>query len=250
MAVTTKLSVNLNKVALVRNARGAELPDVVAAARVAIGAGCSGLTLHPRADARHATFEDVRRLAALDEVVAGRIELNIEGDLRPDLMQLVQEVRPTQFTMVPVVPGEITTTHGWRAREDAVKLCEAIEFVGSGIRISMFVDPERDAIELAAEVAADAVELHTFDYAAAYGTPAEAATTERYAQAARVARALGLRVHAGHDLNLTNLGTLLARLQPDEVSIGHALISEALMTGLPGVTRRYVEVIATHARTS
>ncbi len=247
MAVTTKLSVNLNKVALVRNSRGAAVPDIVAAARTVIAAGCQGLTLHPRADARHATFDDVRRLAALEEVAGGTIELNIEGDLRPDLLQLVGEVRPTQFTIVPVLPGEITTTHGWHARQDVPRLRDAIAAVGGGIRISLFVDPEPAPMELAAEVAAHAIELHTFDYAEAYGTPAQAATLERYQGAAAAARAVGLRVNAGHDLNLVNLGTFVQHLQPDEVSIGHALLSEALMSGLPGVTRSYVQAIAAHA---
>ncbi len=246
MAGKTKLSVNLNKVALVRNARGTTVPDIVAAAQAVIAAGCDGLTLHPRADARHATFDDVRRLAAMDDVARGRIELNIEGDLRADLMQLVQQVRPTQFTIVPVLPGEITTTHGWRDRRDAAQLRDAIAFVGRGIRISMFADPEAAAVELAAEVGADAVELHTYDYAAAYGTAAHAATLERYERTAATARAHNLRVHAGHDLNLENLGLFIERIHPDEVSIGHALVSEALMSGLPGVTRSYAQVIAAH----
>ncbi|MDP9120972.1 MAG: pyridoxine 5'-phosphate synthase [Acidobacteriota bacterium] len=241
--MATKLSVNLNKVALVRNSRGGGVPDIVEAARIVVAAGCDGLTLHPRADSRHATLEDVYRLAAMDVVASGEIELNIEGDLRPELMRVIEEVRPTQFTMVPVLPGEVTTTKGWRAGAEEAKLREAIAAFTGKVRISLFVDPAVEGVRLAAEVGAQAIELHTYDYARAYGKPGFEAVVARYEEAAREARRLGLRVHAGHDLDRENLGELVRRIYPEEVSIGHALITEALLTGLPGVTGEYVKVI-------
>lgn len=242
----THLSVNLNKVALVRNARGGSVPDVVDAARLAIDQGCDGLTVHPREDARHATLEDVRRLAAIDEVRNGAIELNVEGDLRPELMAVVREVGATQFTAVPVLPGEITTTRGWRSRSDEPVLRKAIAAFRGRSRVSLFVDPDPEGIHLAAEVGADAIELHTYEYAQAYGTSRQDEVLESYVRAAEVARALDLRVHAGHDLDLDNLGPFLDRVRPDEVSIGHALVSRAILVGLEIVTREYVELMRRH----
>jgi pyridoxine 5-phosphate synthase len=240
----TKLSVNLNKVAIVRNSRGGGAPDIVQAAEIVIAAGCHGLTIHPRADARHATIDDIHRLAAMEAVKSGRIELNIEGDLRPELMRVVREVRPTQFTMVPVLPGEITTTRGWHSADDAALLREAIASFGGKVRVSLFVDPAPEGVRLAAEVGAQAVELHTYEYAHAYATPRQEEVLAVYEETARAAREHGLRVHAGHDLSTENLGEMVRRLQPDEVSIGHALISEAILAGLPGVTGRYLAAIA------
>lgn len=244
----TKLSVNLNKVAIVRNSRGGGVPDLVQAAEIVIAAGCHGLTLHPRADARHATLDDVRRLAAMEAVRSGRIELNVEGDLRPELLRMVHEVGPTQFTMVPVEPGEITTTRGWRSPGDAPRLRQEIAALKGRVRVSLFVDPAPVGVRLAAEVGADAVELHTYEYAHAYATPRRAEVLAAYEAAARLARELGMRVHAGHDLTTENLGELVRRLRPDEVSIGHALVSEAVLAGLGGVTGRYLAAIGGGAR--
>jgi pyridoxine 5-phosphate synthase len=238
----TALSVNLNKVCLVRNARGGGAPDLVAAARLAIAAGCQGLTLHPRADARHATLDDVRRLAAMEEVASGRIELNVEGDPRPELMEVIREVRATQFTVVPVSPGELTTNRGWRGGDDVAALRRAVDACKGRARISLFVDAEGDGVELAAAEGADCVELHTFDYAAAFHTPRRDEVLARCERAAERARGLGLRVHAGHDLDLDNLPLLVARLRPDEVSIGHALVSSAILTGLPVIVGRYAAI--------
>jgi pyridoxine 5-phosphate synthase len=243
----TKLSVNLNKVAIVRNSRGGGVPDIVEAAEIVIAAGCHGLTIHPRSDGRHATIDDIYRLAAMKAVASGSIELNIEGDLRPELMRVVREVGPTQFTMVPVLAGEITTTHGWHAASDEGLLREAIAFFAGRVRISLFVDPAPAGVRLAAAVGAQAIELHTYDYAAAYGSPRQEAVIETYEAVAVEARSRGLRVHAGHDLNTHNLAELVRRLRPDEVSIGHALISEAVLAGLPGVTGRYLAAIAAGA---
>lgn len=242
----TNLSVNLNKVALVRNARGGGVPDLVEAAHIAVAQGCDGLTLHPREDERHATLDDVRRLAELDAVRSGTIELNVEGDPRPELMVVAREVGATQFTVVPVVPGEITTNRGWRSRKDEPLLRDTVEYFAGHCRVSAFVDPDPEGIRLAADVGADAIELHTYEYAAAFHTPRRDEVLARYAEAAEVARSLGLRVHAGHDLDLDNLGLFLDRIQPEEVSIGHALVSRAILTGLEPVTREYVDVIRRH----
>lgn len=239
----TTLSVNLNKVCLVRNSRGGTVPELVEAARLAIAAGCGGLTLHPRADARHATLDDVRRLAAMEEVASGRIELNVEGDLRPEVMAVVRETRATQYTIVPVTPGELTTTRGWTGRDDGEALRRAIDSFAGATRISLFVDPEGDGIEVATAAGADCVELHTFDYAAAYPTPRREEVLARFERAAARARALGLRVHAGHDLDLENLALLVERLRPDEVSIGHAIVSQAILAGLPQVVSRYAALV-------
>lgn len=239
----THLSVNLNKVALVRNARGGGVPDVAEAARIAIAQGCDGLTLHPREDERHATLDDVRLLAGLEAVRSGAIELNVEGDPRPELMAVAREVGATQFTVVPVVPGEITTHRGWRSRADEALLRRTVEYFAGRCRVSAFVDPDPEGVQLAADAGADAIELHTYEYAAAFHTPRRGEVLARYEEAAREARARGLRVHAGHDLDLDNLGLFLDRIRPEEVSIGHALVSRALLTGLEIVTREYVERI-------
>ena len=243
----TTLSVNLNKVCLVRNSRGGTVPDLVEAARLAIAAGCRGLTLHPRADARHATLDDVRRLAAMDEVADGRIELNVEGDLRPEVIDVVRETRATQYTIVPVTPGEVTSTRGWRATDDQEALRRAIGSLAGATRVSLFVDAEGEGIDLAAAAGAGCVELHTFDYAAAYPTPRREEVLARFVRAAERARGLGMRVHAGHDLDLENLGLLVERLRPDEVSIGHAIVSQAILTGLPLVVARYAAITGANA---
>lgn len=249
-AVRCRLSVNLNKVALVRNARGGDRPSVADAAELVISAGCDGLTVHPREDERHATLRDVAELAALPPVRDGRVELNVEGDLRPDLMHAVREARAAQFTAVPVTAGERTTTRGWRNSDGREPLLHAVEFFGSATRVSVFVDPEEEGIRLAADVGAAAVEFHTRRYAETFGTAEGAEVLAELSRMADLARGLGLRVHAGHDLDLANLPALVTRIWPDEVSIGHALVSEAIMFGLPIITRRYLECVAPPPRGS
>lgn len=238
----TMLSVNLNKVALVRNARGGGIPDIEQAARLVLAAGCQGLTLHPREDERHATLDDVRRLARLEPVARGEVELNVEGDPRPELMAVVAEVGADQFTVVPVDPGEITTTRGWRDPAHAPFLEETVRFFEGRVRVSLFVDPEPAGVRLAARVGAGAIELHTYEYAHHHGSERGSDVLDRYVATAELARELGLRVNAGHDLDLENLGPFLEAVRPDEVSIGHALVSEALYRGLPGVTGDYLRL--------
>ncbi|MGE3959800.1 MAG: pyridoxine 5'-phosphate synthase [Vicinamibacterales bacterium] len=243
-----RLSVNVNKVATLRNSRGAHDPKVLDAVDVCLAAGVTGITVHPRADQRHITPTDVREVAARLRGRRPGVEFNIEGDPRPDFIDLVHDVRPDQCTLVPVVPGEITSQAGWTRVAGAEQLPGVIAAMKQrGIRVSLFVDPTADAIALARQVGADRVELYTEPFARAYEQGAEAAVNafERYVVAAELAHEAGLGINAGHDLNLDNL--VLFRELPylDEVSIGHAIISRALFVGLDTVVREYLRVLAT-----
>ena len=242
-----KLSVNVNKVATVRNSRGGRIPSVTEAVRVCLNAGTPGITVHPRADARHITAEDVREIAALLGPHRPRVEFNIEGDPRPDLLALVHEVRPDQCTLVPVKPGEITSQAGWSPETPREALERTVrDLKARGIRVSLFVDPLLAPIKWAAELGADRVELYTEPYARAFERGAEAARASfgEYVEAADYAHALGLGINAGHDLDLENL--VMFRRLPNlaEVSIGHALISHALFVGLEQAVREYLDVLA------
>ena len=240
-----RLSVNVNKVATLRNSRGGHLPNLLEAVDVCVAAGAPGITVHPRADRRHIVPEDVRDIA---RALAGRsIEFNIEGDPRPELIDLVEEVRPHQCTLVPVVAGEITSQAGWQPGPQTDGLKGVVQrFKSRGIRVSLFVDPVAAPIEWAARVGADRVELYTEPFARAFerGASPGREAFETYANAARLAASLGLGINAGHDLDLANL--VLFRQLPslDEVSIGHAIISRALLVGLDTVVREYLEVLA------
>ena len=241
-----RLSVNVNKVATLRNSRGGAQPRVLDAVDVCLRAGVQGITVHPRADQRHITPTDVTEIADRLEGVRPGVEYNIEGDARPDLIDLVLTVRPDQCTLVPVAPGEITSQAGWRPGRDTERLSPIIrEMKSSGIRVSLFVDPDVGAIELAASLGADRVELYTEPFARAFerGSAEARQSFNRYAAAARAAHHLGLGVNAGHDLDLENL--VLFRELPflDEVSIGHAIVSRALFVGLSTVVREYLAVL-------
>jgi pyridoxine 5-phosphate synthase len=242
-----RLSVNVNKVATVRNSRGGTIPSVLDAVKVCIDAGAPGITVHPRADARHITVADVRDIAALLGPLRGRVEYNIEGDPRPDLLELVRRVGPDQCTLVPVRAGEITSQAGWSPDTPREALARAVaDLRGAGIRVSLFVDPEEAPIRWAADLGADRVELYTEPYARAFDR--SRADGERsfalYARAAELAHSLRLGVNAGHDLNLDNLLAFRRLPHLDEVSIGHALISQALFVGLSRSVRDYLEVLA------
>jgi pyridoxine 5-phosphate synthase len=241
-----KLSVNVNKVATLRNSRGGRMPSVIEAVRVCIDAGAPGITVHPRADARHITRADVFEIADELALLRGKVELNIEGDPRSDLLALVRDVRPDQCTLVPVVPGEITSQAGWSQQAARGELQQGIDGLKSaGVRISLFVDPDASAIQWARDLGADRVELYTEPFARAFeaGPAAASASFARYVEAAKQAHAIGLGVNAGHDLDLRNL-TLFRQLPHlDEVSIGHALMSRALFEGLRKVVREYLEVL-------
>ncbi len=245
-----KLSVNVNKIATVRNSRGGSLPSVIEAVGVCIEAGAPGVTVHPRADARHITAADVRSVAALlaaRPAGAARIEFNIEGDPRPDLLQMVHDVKPDQCTLVPVKAGEVTSEAGWPSDTPRDALGAVVrELRAAGIRVSLFVDPVDDAIRWAADLGADRVELYTEPFARAFeqGRAQGRHSLALYARAAERAASLGLGINAGHDLDLDNL--VLFRTLPHlaEVSIGHALISHALFVGLDRSVRDYLDVLA------
>jgi pyridoxine 5-phosphate synthase len=244
---TAALSVNVNKVATLRNSRGGSIPNVVDAMRVVVNAGAAGVTVHPRADARHITTADVRDVARVLASESRRVEFNIEGDPRPDLMALVLEIRPDQCTLVPVKPGEITSQAGWDPTAPPERLGATVSRLqAAGIRVSVFVDPEEAPIRWARATGANRVELYTEPFAHAFKTGAEQeqASFARYVAAARLAHELGLGVNAGHDLDLENL--VLFRTLPHlaEVSIGHALISHALFVGLERSVRDYLEVLS------
>ena len=241
-----RLSVNVNKVATLRNSRGGRVPRVLDAVAVCLGAGVQGITVHPRADRRHVTPEDVRDIAAALEGRRPAVEYNIEGDPRPDLLELVHAVRPEQCTLVPVTPGEITSQAGWTAGAAAERLPDIIrQLHAARIRVSLFIEPERAAVKLAADVGADRVELYTEPFARAFeqGPEGGERSFRVYAEAADWAQAAGLGVNAGHDLDLENL-VLFRRLPHlDEVSIGHAIMSRALFVGLDRVVREYLRVL-------
>jgi pyridoxine 5-phosphate synthase len=242
-----RLSVNVNKVATLRNSRGGTVPSVLDAVRVCVAAGAPGITVHPRADARHITATDVRDVSALLQTLNRSVEFNIEGDPRPDLLQLVHAVKPTQCTLVPVKPGEITSQAGWSPRTPRAEMAAVVRGLRSdGIRVSLFVDPEEAPIRWAAEVGSDRIELYTEPFARAHGRGEAAGrgSFEIYANAARLAASLGLGVNAGHDLDLENLVPFRRLPHLDEVSIGHALISHALFVGLERSVRDFLEVLA------
>ncbi len=242
-----RLSVNVNKVATVRNSRGGTTPSVLDAVRVCVEAGAPGITVHPRADARHITARDVRDIAASLAPMKGRVEFNIEGDPRPDLLDLVADVRPDQCTLVPVKPGEITSQAGWSPETPRGEMARVIgRLKSAGVRVSLFVDPDENAIRWAAAVGADRVELYTEPFARAWERDAPSArrSFETYAAAAQAAHALGVGINAGHDLNLENLVLFRELPHLDEVSIGHALVSEALFVGLAQSVRNYLAVLA------
>jgi len=242
-----RLSVNVNKVATLRNARGGNIPSVLEAVEVCIAAGAPGITVHPRADRRHISPEDVRAVARVLRDTAPAVEFNIEGDPRPELLDLVDEVRPDQCTLVPVIPGEVTSQAGWQPGPATERLPQVVERLRSrGIRVSLFVDAMPDPIRWAASVGAHRVELYTEPFARAYerGPDMAVRSFPQYVECARLAHALGLGVNAGHDLDLANL--VLFRTLPflDEVSIGHAIISRAVFVGLSTVVREYLQVLS------
>lgn len=241
----TRLSVNVNKVATLRNSRGGVEPRVLDAVDVCLAAGVTGITVHPRADERHIKRTDVLEIAARLAPLREAVEYNLEGDPRADFLELVHAVRPHQCTLVPVRENEITSEAGWAPDTERAPLRRIIDgFREAGVRTSVFVDPDPRAVDFAHAIGADRVELYTEPYARAFERGEGALSFETYARAARHAHDLGLGVNAGHDLDLANL--VLFRTLPhlDEVSIGHALISRALFVGLDTVVREYLAVLA------
>ncbi len=249
-ATRTALSVNVNKVALVRNTRHLGIPSVMRAAELCLQAGAHGITVHPRPDERHIRRHDVFDLAGLLQEWPG-CEYNIEGNPFHNLMEIAQEVCARglplhQLTFVPDSVGQFTSDHGWRFPDDAERLAPVIAQAHAlGVRVSLFMDPLPDQMAAARAVGADRVELYTEPYAAAWGGPGRTQELERYRAAAQAALAAGLGVNAGHDLNRDNLSDFLREVPGvSEVSIGHALMADALELGYTATVQDYLRCIA------
>lgn len=239
----TKLSVNLNKVATLRNTRTIGIPSIIHAAQLCVVAGAHGITVHPRPDQRHIRTNDVFDLAAFLHDWP-TVEFNIEGNPFHGYMEIVEQIRPTQCTLVPDSPDAFTSDHGWDVVAEAERLREVVGTLqGYGCRVSLFMDPVPEQIERAAEIGADRIELYTEPYAAAYSQGKGEQAVTAFAEAAQFAGDLGLGVNAGHDLNRDNLPLFLSTI-PNvlEVSIGHALIADALEFGLPTTVQQYLQL--------
>ena len=242
--MNTHLSVNVNKVALLRNTRHLGIPSVTRASTLCLQAGAHGITVHPRPDQRHIRDSDVHDLAALLKDWPDR-EYNIEGNPLHNLMPLVRLVRPHQVTFVPDGEGQFTSDHGWRFPQDAVVLKDLVaEAKDLGARVSLFMDADPQAMAAARDVGADRVELYTEPYAQAHGQAAIAQVLAQFKAAAVAAQAVGLEINAGHDLNLFNLRDFVQTV-PDvkEVSIGHALMADALEMGYNATIQAYLKCL-------
>lgn len=246
LSARTALSVNLNKVALVRNTRHLGIPSVTRAATLCLQAGAHGITVHPRPDARHIRAGDVADLAVLLRDWPDR-EFNIEGNPFHNLMDFVREFRPHQATFVPDGEGQFTSDHGWNFPADADRLRPLVAEARSlGVRVSLFMDPLPEAMAAARAVGADRVELYTEPYAQAWGTAEQGTQLARYAAAAQAALDAGLGVNAGHDLNRDNLAAFAQQVPGlQEISIGHALIADALELGYTATVTDYLHCLRT-----
>ncbi len=240
----TALSINLNKVALVRNTRHLDIPSVTRAATLCLEAGAQGITVHPRPDERHMRPGDVNELQGL---LKGwpKAEFNIEGNPFHNLMDFIREFKPHQATLVPDSEGQLTSDHGWDLATDMQRLRPVIdECQELGVRVSLFMDPDPAAMQLVKAVGADRIELYTESYASAFGTPRQDQVLKAFAQTAQAALDLGLQVNAGHDLNLRNLAQFLRTVPGvSEVSIGHAFIADALELGYGAAVKAYLAAI-------
>ncbi len=236
------LSVNLNKIALLRNSRGRDFPSVVKFAHKFYDRGVRGITIHPRQDERHITKQDALDLGRFASDL-GDIELNIEGYPSEEFLTLVERVNPTQCTLVPDGPSQLTSDHGWDLTKHLGQLSDICSRINhAGIRSAIFLDPEKDQVGLAPRTGAKRIELYTEEYAATYGTDSNELIFQKFKEAAALAQALGLGVNAGHDLDLTNLSKLLNIEGILEVSIGHALMVECIEKGIDKVTREYLDI--------
>jgi pyridoxine 5-phosphate synthase len=236
------LSVNVNKIALLRNSRGRDFPSVVEFAKKFIALGAQGITVHPRQDERHITRQDAYDLAELLVDYPG-VEFNIEGYPSEEFLQLVEDCKPDQCTLVPDAVDQLTSDHGW----DVAWHSELLEMVTtrlkkSGIRVAAFLDPDVEQVRRVASTGVDRIELYTEEYASAYGTREQASVLAKYADAAAEAQRLELEVNAGHDLDSHNLATFLTIPGILEVSIGHVLTVECIEQGMPTVIAKYLEI--------
>lgn len=239
----TVLSVNVNKIALLRNSRGRDFPSVVGFSEQLIELGVKGITVHPRPDERHITRFDVY---ALSEMLKDKpqVEFNIEGYPSEDFMKMVSEVHPDQCTLVPDAPGQLTSDHGWNVLQNQSLLQRVLsELRECGVRSSIFLDPDPEMVDHVPSVAADRIELYTEDFASHFGSPEQEVVFERYRAAAGRAGQLGIGLNAGHDLDLQNLATFLQIPNILEVSIGHALVVESLQLGVSTVIERYLAIV-------
>ncbi|MBD5770228.1 pyridoxine 5'-phosphate synthase [Marinomonas colpomeniae] len=240
----THLSVNLNKIGLLRNSRGRDYPNLINMAERTLNLGAFGITIHPRPDQRHATYQDAYDLKALLKRFPNA-ELNIEGFPDAQFLDVVLEVEPDQCTLVPDDPNQLTSDHGWNVARDQDALRPVIaKLKAKGIRVVLFMDPDAENMALAKEVGADRVELYTEAYANAYGEEGFDTVLESYQNAAQAALDAGLEVNAGHDLDLENVQALCEQGRIIEVSIGHALTAEALDLGWNHVVKAYLEKLA------
>lgn len=238
----TILSVNVNKIALLRNSRGGNNPDVLAFVRRLLGLGVKGITVHPRPDERHVTRQDVLDITALLQDFPG-VEFNVEGYPSDAFMALIEQVRPAQCTLVPDAPGQLTSDHGWDVQGNREQLTSVLACLrGWNVRSSLFLDPEPGLLEDVAAVKPDRIELYTEAYARAFGSPREESVLESYRQTAARAVEVGIGVNAGHDLSLANLARFLEIPDILEVSIGHALVVESLQWGVDHVVKRYMGI--------
>lgn len=241
------LSVNVNKIALIRNARGTGYPDLLHFVRKILAAGVKGITVHPRPDERHVTRQDVYDIAEL-LVDYPDVEFNIEGYPSAAFMAMIAEVKPAQCTLVPDEPGQLTSDHGWDVESQRALLEDVLEqLTKSGVRSSLFLDPDPERVAAVKAVGADRIELYTESFARAFAASQDhpqalSGCLDDYRKTAEEARKLGIGVNAGHDLNLQNLAAFLTHCPVDEVSIGHALVVESLEMGMPEVLKRYLAI--------
>lgn len=240
----TVLSVNVNKIALLRNSRGRDFPNVVNFAQRFLNLGVKGITIHPRPDERHVTRQDVRDLQKFLELYPD-VEFNIEGYPSDEFLDMVCDVKPAQCTLVPDEPGQLTSDHGWDVAKHSDLLTKAVtQLCGAGIRSSLFLDPKSDLIADVKSVGADRIELYTEEYASHFGLESEHRVFDAYAATAAAAADAGIGVNAGHDLDLKNLRRFLEIPNIEEVSIGHALVVECLVHGMEAVIKEYLAIAA------
>ena len=239
----TMLSVNLNKFALLRNSRDKDSPNLIDMANRCVKSGAHGITVHPRPDQRHSKYKDVRDLAVLiDE--NPMFELNVEGNPSDSFLELVKQTQPNQCTLVPDLPDQLTSDHGWDLKTNGELLTPIIQDLQkSGIRVSLFLDPDVSEVDLARSIGTDRIEFYTQAYADAFGKTNQEEVLQEYRTAAFHAQRLGLGVNAGHDLNRSNLGLFLTIPGILEVSIGHAIAVDCLDYGLEGALSRYLKIV-------
>jgi pyridoxine 5-phosphate synthase len=238
----TKLSINVNKIALLRNSRGRDFPNVIEFAKKYIDLGVHGITVHPRQDERHITVKDAYELAEFLQDYP-TVEYNIEGYPSADFLKIIQQTQPDQCTLVPDGVNQVTSDHGWDMTRHQQLISElAVEIRNFGVRSAVFLDPEIHQVELVAQTGVDRIELYTEEYASSFGSLQQSEVLKKYQQAALKAQNLGLGVNAGHDLDSHNLADFLNIPNILEVSIGHVLTIECIEQGMPTVVKKYLDI--------